>query len=196
MIIFLSSLKFLPDPYHLSTYPPSCFSISFSKKAKPRLRNKKIKSEKSTHKQTSKQTKTTATIAYPMESVLCWLATPGHEACPWVWLTYTVTFHWRKPVLLFPVGIIATWLGIGYCVYFLFSVLGFYSIGTHTGFVCVVIVSANSCVLALLCLEGAVSLEFCITTASYILSAFSSPGECSWKASPLKSLTCGSLCWL
>lgn len=41
-----------------------------------------------------------------MESILCWLTSPWHKACPGMWFIYsTVKLHWRKVVSSFPVGI-------------------------------------------------------------------------------------------
>lgn len=58
-----------------------------------------------------------------MKSLL-WLTDPEHGACPEVWLIYSVTLYWEKPIFLFPNSYqlqIPSCLG----VYFPFSVLGF-----------------------------------------------------------------------
>lgn len=39
-----------------------------------------------------------------MESIICWLTTPEHQACL-EWLVFPVSFYWRKLIFLLPYGI-------------------------------------------------------------------------------------------
>lgn len=63
-----------------------------------------------------------------MESILCRATTPEHETGSGVWLIYTVMLQGKEVDFPFPsmkILKIASWLELGLCVHFPFSMLRF-----------------------------------------------------------------------
>lgn len=89
-------LSLPPSPLRSSLPPqPPNFMFSLSQK---KDNQEKISKEDKTHKKL-----TTESTQENMESFLYWPTTPENEACPGVWLRYSVSRHWRKmisPLLL------------------------------------------------------------------------------------------------
>lgn len=98
-----------------------------------------------------------STLNTTMESALCWSSTPGHGACPGVWVFHPVTLHWRKLIFPFP---FPSRLGVGLCDHslpLLAEVLSGLNLGRSCA--CCDSLCEFMCALILLCLDDAVSSE-------------------------------------
>lgn len=89
-ILKIFFLRFIPNPFHLSTYPSSMFFLLINSSSLKATQSRKLKIKKSKIQQDKKITQ----AKQNMEFVLCWSTTHGYGAWPVMWLTYPVTFHW------------------------------------------------------------------------------------------------------
>lgn len=99
-IIFFPFSHLLPDFPHLPTQLTSC-SISFFQENKSQ-RSKTDQLKTTTSNTRGNKTKSTQQNT---ESILWCSSIPAHEACPEVWLTYSLIFHWRKQIFPLAMGI-------------------------------------------------------------------------------------------
>lgn len=118
LMIFFSSLN------SSRSSPLPCLLTSFSLSESIKQQNHEALNKQKSVKQKIQPQK----HAHTKQSILCWPNTPGHGPFPGAWLKYTQLHTWRKLSFPFASGYHSKQRlgqGVGLCVHFPFSTLGF-----------------------------------------------------------------------